>query len=407
MKILMYCLNYAPELTGIGKYTSEQAEWLVAQGHDVRVIAAPPYYPEWAVAKGYKAWQFRREERNGVTLFRVPIWVPRVPSGLKRLVHLASFAISSLPALAGQFTWKPDIVFVVEPPFFCSPAALLFAKLFGAKSWLHIQDFEVDAAFSLGLLKKRWMQELMLSVERRLMRRFDRVSTISDAMMRLALKKGVDSGKLLFFPNWANLDTIVPLPNTTIYREQLSIPTDAVVALYSGNMGGKQGLNILGDLAHLLSAHDNIHFLFCGDGPAKAALEHHCAGLKRVHFLPLQPIEHLPSLLATADIHLLPQRRDAADLVMPSKLTGMLASGRPIVVTANPETELAATVSQCGLVVPAEQAEELAQAVLTLASRKELRIEFGTAARRHAEQTLGINQILEKFLTNAFVVVGD
>lgn len=405
MKILMYCLNYAPELTGIGKYTSEQAEWLVAQGHEVRVITAPPYYPEWKVASEYKAWRYKRELRNGVTVFRTPIWVPRNPSGLKRLIHLASFAIGSIPAMARQGFWRPDIVFVVEPPLFCSPAALAFARLFRAKSWLHIQDFEVDAAFALGLLKRDWIRNAVSWAESWLVKRFDRVSTISQAMLALAKKKGVDPAQLVHFPNWVDLDKIAPQSSASDFREQLGIPLDAIVGLYSGNMGGKQGIEVLGDVAHMLHEHTDIHFIFCGDGPARTSLKQRCADLPRAHFLPLQPTELLSSLLATADIHLLPQRADAADLVMPSKLTGMLASGRPIVATAHDGTELAATVAGCGLVVPPEDAKAVAKAVLTLANEKDMRLRLGAEGRRYAERTLAIDSILGQFIENARTIL--
>lgn len=102
MKILLYCLNYAPELTGIGKYTGEQAEWLAARGHQVRVITAPPYYPAWKIDRAYRGLRYRREMRHAVDVMRAPLWVPERPSGVKRLLHLASFAVTSLGWLARQ-----------------------------------------------------------------------------------------------------------------------------------------------------------------------------------------------------------------------------------------------------------------------------------------------------------------
>ncbi|MGO4154121.1 glycosyltransferase WbuB [Cupriavidus sp. YAF13] len=406
MKILIYCLNYAPELTGIGKYTSEQAEWLVAQGHDVRVITAPPYYPEWRVQQGYKAWRYSREKHNGVVIHRVPIWVPRKPSGLKRLIHLASFAVSSFPILLSQANWHPDVVFVVEPPLFCSPATLLFGKLFRSKTWLHIQDFEVDAAFALGILRNTLLRNMISRGERWLLRRFDRVSTISHAMIRLAESKGVESARLVHFPNWVDVNAISTQANHE-YRNELNIPHNAVIALYSGNMGRKQGLEILAETAQLLKDAKNIHFVFCGDGPGKVELENACSNLERIHFLPLQPKERLPSLLSSADIHLLPQRADAADLVMPSKLTGMLASGRPIVATAGEHTELAAVVKGRGVAVEPGNSSALAQAVLTLAGQDVLRADFGVAARKYAESFLALDSLLARFVSHIGVVLRE
>ena len=110
MKILLYGINFAPELTGIGKYTGEMAAWLAAQGHAVRVVTAPPYYPAWAVSAGHsgKRWVF--EEWRGVRVWRCPLWVPPQPGGLKRLLHLASFALSSLPVMLRQVFWRADVV---------------------------------------------------------------------------------------------------------------------------------------------------------------------------------------------------------------------------------------------------------------------------------------------------------
>ncbi|MFG6657439.1 glycosyltransferase, partial [Scandinavium sp. M-37] len=92
MKILVYGINYSPELTGIGKYTGEMVEWMAQEGHEVRVITAPPYYPEWQVGERYSAWRYRREE-GAATVWRCPLYVPKQPSTLRRLIHLGSFAL--------------------------------------------------------------------------------------------------------------------------------------------------------------------------------------------------------------------------------------------------------------------------------------------------------------------------
>jgi colanic acid biosynthesis glycosyl transferase WcaI len=110
MKILLYGLNYSPELTGIGKYSGEKCEWLAKNGHVVRVICAPPYYPEWKVHKAYRSWRYQTEQRNNVTVYRCPLFVPKRPNTLSRLVHLLSFGLSSLPVLFMQWSWKPDVV---------------------------------------------------------------------------------------------------------------------------------------------------------------------------------------------------------------------------------------------------------------------------------------------------------
>ncbi|WP_456280753.1 glycosyltransferase WbuB [Cupriavidus sp. JZ107] len=396
MKILLYCLNYSPELTGIGKYTGEQARWFAARGHEVRVITAPPYYPAWRVGAGYRAWQYRREQHDGVQVWRAPLWVPSRPSGLKRVLHLASFAASSLPCLLAQWRWRPDVVMVVEPPLLCSPAALLLGRWTGAKTWLHVQDYEVDAAFALGLLKQPLLRKLACALERHAMAAFDRVSTISEAMLRLARDKGAPEARTQLLPNWVDLRAIRP-GRGSLYRRRLGIPADATVALYSGNMGNKQGLEVLAQAARQLRDRPDIWFVLCGDGAGRAALEQACAGLPQVRFLPLQPASRFPALLAAADLHLLPQRADAADLVLPSKLAGMLASGRAVIATAHAGTELARLVARCGRVVAPGDGLALAAAIEQLAADPATRDTLGAAGRAWAERHLDRDAVLGRW----------
>ncbi len=400
MKILVYGINFAPELTGIGKYTGEMAQWLAHAGHEVRVITAPPYYPAWKVGKGHSALHYRSETWEGVRVYRTPLWVPHQPGGLKRLLHLASFAISSLPVLCAQWRWKPDVVWVVEPPLMCAPAAAAFASLRGAKSWLHIQDYEVDAAFDLGLIKGQTLRRWVQHAERWLMRRFDRVSTISGRMVDRARSKGVAAERVLHFPNWVDISGITPLKARSTYRDELGISRDAVVALYSGNMGNKQGLDILAEVARLLQDDPRIQFVLGGNGSGRADLQTRCAGMKNVRFLDLQPLDRLNDWLGLADVHLLPQRADAADLVMPSKLTGMMASGRAVLVTAQPETELCRVVAEdaaCGVVVPPENPVAMAEALRALAADPQRRAQLGANGRRYAEAELSRDVILRRF----------
>ena len=407
MKLLLYGINYSPELTGIGKYSGDMAEWLAAAGHDVRVVTAPPYYPDWAVWPGYSASRYTRERLKGVSVFRTPVWVPRKVDGLRRLLHLASFALASAPALLVHWRWKPDVVWVTEPPLFCAPAALAFARLRSAKAWLHIQDYEVDAAFDLGLLKGKRLRGFVASVERWLMRSFDRVSTISQRMVERASAKGIEADRLISLPNWADISAIRPLPWPSPYREELGLKPDAIVALYSGNMGAKQGLELLAEVAHMLHERSSIQFVFCGNGAGRADLMNRCSQLANVRFLDLQPVERLGDLLGLADIHLLPQRADAADLVMPSKLTGMFSSGRPVVAGARPDTELGEIAAHCGRTVAPEDSKAFAEAIAALAADEGLRKELGLRARAFAEQRFARDAVLSQFESDLQACLAD
>jgi colanic acid biosynthesis glycosyl transferase WcaI len=397
MRILILGINYAPELTGIGKYSSEMAEWLVAAGHEVRIVTAPPYYPEWRVAAGYSAWRYCKEVRQGVSIWRCPLWVPTRPSGLKRLLHLASFAVSSLPVMLRQLFWRPDVILAIEPPLFCAPAAWACARLSGAKVWLHVQDFEVDAAFELGILRAQWMRSTVSKLESWLMRRFDRVSTISPNMVQRLVHKNVAVEKTLLFTNWVDVDAIFPLSVPSAMRQQLGISPNTTVALYSGNMGEKQGLEIVLDAAARLVGERNIQFVLCGDGAARQRLQQKYADLPNVLWLSLQPLERLNDLLNMANIHLLPQRSGAEDLVMPSKLTGMLASGRPVVATANKGTQIAEVLPDCGVVAEPDNIEQFSDAILQLSRDAGRCLAMGKQAREYALKHWAKENVMQEF----------
>ena len=341
MRILIHGINFSPELVGIGKYTGEMADWLARRGHEVRVVTAPPFNPASKIGEGYSAWQYRREEAPStsgsgrLTTFRCPLFVPRHPSTVKRISHLASFACTSLPVMLLQVFWRPSVVLVIEPTAFCIPAAAITAWLSGARSWLHVQDFEMDAGFAVGMLKSHRLRDLLTAVEKKLLLGFNRVSTISSKMLDRLHDKGFPTKRSILFPNWVDTNRIFPTGVPSSLRGELGIPPKAVVALYSGTMGRKQGLEILAAVADRLANNTNIQFVFCGEGPFRETLAGLSAQLPNVLWLPLQPIDRLNDLMNLADMHLLPQCAEIADLVMPSKLTGILASGRPVVITAS------------------------------------------------------------------------
>ena len=399
MKILLYGINFAPEPTGIGKYTGEMAAWLAEQGHEVRVVTAPPYYPEWQVGRGYRAWQYKKESYHGATVWRCPLWVPRQPGGLKRVLHLMSFALFSIPVMLLQAFWRPDVVWMCAPAFACTPVALLTAKLANAPAWLHIQDYEVDVAFDMGLLRGNLARKLVTGLESWLLRRFDIVSTISQRMLQRAAEKGVAQERIAFFPNWVDVNAITPLQRRSAYRDELGISDEQVVALFSGTLGSKQGLHLLPQAAKLLAQQcPQAMLVICGDGVMKPELVAACEGLSNVTLLPLQPKERLPELLGMADIHLLPQDPDVADLVMPSKLTAMLSSGRPVVTTSRPDSEVACVVAQCGLLCTSGSAKDLARGIAELAQSSAERMRLGLAARHYAEARLGTERVLGHFV---------
>ena len=404
MKILVYGINYSPELTGIGKYTGEMVEWMARQGHELRVITAPPYYPEWQVDEDYSSWRYRREE-GAATVWRCPLYVPKQPSTLKRLIHLGSFALSSFFPLMAQRRWKPDRIIGVVPTLFCTPGMRLLGKLSGARTLLHIQDYEVDAMLGLGMAGKGKggkVAKLASAFERSSLHNVDYVSTISRSMMNKAQEKGVAAEKVIFFPNWSEVARFrdVTAVEAATLREQLGLSDAKKIILYSGNIGEKQGLENVIDAAEKLRDQP-WQFVIVGQGGGKARLQKLAQerGLQNITFLPLQPYEALPALLKMADCHLVVQKRGAADAVLPSKLTNILAVGGNAVITAEAHTELGQLCdTQPGIAVCVEP-ESVPALVVGIEQALNMPKE-NAIARDYAERTLEKENVLNQFIAD-------
>lgn len=414
MNILGYSLNYAPESTGTGKYTGEMATWLACCDHGIEVICGLPHYPQWQLDPAYSNRRSCMESIHGVHVERASHFVPARDSlGAKARIRLeTSFTLSAarywLPRLVRQR--KPDVVIAVMPPMQIGLWPLLYHWLRRVPWVLHVQDLQVDAAVRLNMLKRGWLVRWLYWGEGFLLRHATRVSTITEAMRARIIAKGVPAERVWLCPNWADIAGIRPGPRDNAFRRSLGMGAGELLVLYAGNMGEKQGLETVLEAAAACRSDGRIQFVMVGDGAAKPRLERQAEalGLTNLRFLPLQPLEKLNDMLAAGDIHLVVQKREAADLVMPSKLTNILAAGRACVATAEAGTALHEVVAghDTGLVVPPGHAEALAQAIRVLADDVARRERCGLHARAYAEQYLDKDRILSEFASQLASLVG-
>lgn len=393
MRFVFIGLNYAPEPIGVGPYTRDLAEYCAARGHDVTVLAGNPYYPDWERFDGFPDAVSRRVE-NGVTVLRVPHYVPANPTGARRLVHHVSFARNA--ARVARRIDDADIVISLAPSLVSASVALKLARHTGAVSWLHIQDFEVEAALATGLLGRWPLGMIAKRFERSMIKRFDWVSSISGAMVKQAIAKGAQAAQTIEHRNWSDSDLASSASGIADLRTDLNLGEGNVV-LYSGNVARKQGATIIIEAARLLEHRKDIQFLVCGAGSAWPDFEAEAVGLPNLHLRGLQPRGRLGDLLGLADVHLLTQVQEAADLVLPSKLTNMLASGRPVVATAAAGTALAEEVAGCGIVCEPGDAESFAHAIERLIDDRDLRLALGKSAAERASERWSAPVLLEQF----------
>jgi len=402
-RILIYGINYAPELTGIGKYTGEMGAWLARQGHKVEVITALPYYPDWEIHKSYKGKWWFTEIIEGVKVHRCPLYVPKNVTSLKRIFHEFSFLAGLFPIwFVTLFQKRFDVVFCISPPFHIAILPLIYAKIRGVKFINHIQDLQLDAAKDLGMITNKHFLRLMFAVEKAIYDKGTHVSTISEGMQQKIREKGIDNEKVFLFPNWVDSVVVRPLSIEHSLRKEMGINYEDKVIMYSGNLGEKQGLEMIIEVAELYKHRKDIHFIISGSGGGKEKLMRITkeAKLSNVKFFPLQPFENLSALLAIADIHLVLQKKSVSDLVMPSKLTSILAAAGCVIVTALPGTTLHNIISchEMGILIEPESKAALAEGI-ELALNSNINI-LRNNARTYAEKYLGKNAIIENFEKN-------
>lgn len=400
MRVAILGINYAPEEIGIARYTTDMAVALASRGHQVDVVAGKPYYPAWQVPAAWRGGGWRRGREDGVSITRCAHYVPKVPSGLRRVVHLTSFAVMALLPMVRlarrPAATRPQAVLCVAPALLSVPVAWVAARLARVPLWVHIQDFEVEAAFATGLVGEHGrLARLARWAEQRILRLADVASSISPQMCRKLVDKGFAPDKVIEIRNWANASSDFCAAQDSPYRAEWGLGTRHV-CLYSGNIANKQGIDILVETARLLAHREDIAFVVCGEGPNRANLIALADGLTNIQFHLLQPMERLGDLLSLASVHLLPQIPGAADLVLPSKLTNMLASGRPVVATTEAGTGLYDEIDGCGLCTQPGDAAAIARAIETLIDDPEGSAAMGQTARRRAVERWSMTAIIDK-----------
>jgi len=397
LRLLIHGINYAPEFVGIGRYTGELGAWLGSRGHTVTVLTAPPYYPAWRVPAAYRHPAWRREWLDGVEVLRAPLYAPKRVTGKGRVLHELSFGASCLAWWPTLWARPWDAILAICPLLQSGLIPALLARHRQVPFIFHVQDLQLDAARDLAIIRQPLLFACLERLERFLFSRAQAVTTISRAMAARIIDKGAPPARVHLLPNWADLEDIKPGNRHNALRRELRLE-DEILVLYAGNMGEKQGLEVILEAASRTRHNPDLRYVLVGEGAARQRLMDRASqlSLDSVRFLPLQSQERFPLLLAAADIHLVVQRHKASDLVMPSKLGNILAAGRPFIATALPDTELGRVTleSQAGLLVPPEDAGSLAQGIMDLGRDRETREKMGRKAHKFAKDRLERDKIM-------------
>lgn len=412
-RILLIGGNFSPEPTGIGKYNGEMIEWLSQQGYQCTVITTYPYYPQWKLKEPYKShWWYKKEiiepnaNRNtaAVTVYRCPHYIPANPTGKTRIMHDFSFFITAFfQLIVLLFKKKHEVVINVSPPLMPGLLAVLYKKIRGARFIYHIQDLQVDAANDLQMIKSKSLIGFLFGLERYILKHSDVVSSISVGMIK-KIKAKIDK-PVIFFPNWSDTTFFYPVSDRAGLKQEFGFDEKDSIVLYSGAIGEKQGLESILHAAKTMENIPGLKFVICGSGPYREKLKQVSdqMQLNNLFFLPLQPLEKFNRFLNMADVHLIIQKANAGDLVMPSKLTNVLAVGGLSIVTANEGTSLYELLEEhkMGILVNAEDQEALNKGIKKAIGNSSA--EYSNNARLYAEENLSLDRIMERFLRGAAI----
>ena len=387
MRVIVWGINYAPEFTGIAPHSVALCEFLHARGHDVEMVSTFSYYPTWQKLPEDEGKLYRTDIINGVPVHRCWHFVPERVSALKRIIHEATFITTSF--LRMLVLPRSDVLVVVSPPLALGAAAWAMSSIKRTPFVFHVQDLQPDAALKLGMLKQGWFTRALLWLEAFAYAKAARVSSITRGMLDVFRSKGVSEEKLVYFPNAIALHDAPPPPARGLFRARNGFAGDEFVAVYAGNLGVKQGLDVLIEAARLLTD-KRVRIVICGAGAQRDVLAARVRDLRlpNVTMLPLQEGDDYRSLLADVDVCFITQQAGAGNSFFPSKLLGLLAQGKPVIIVADPESELARSIGEghYGLTLPPGQPQDLARVLDSLAADPQRLAQYSAAGQQYVEQ---------------------
>ena len=390
MRVLVLSQYYKPEQVGPAIWLAELVADLKAAGESVTVLTSFPNHPDGVIAADYRHKVFQQEVLDGVRVVRTYIYATPSKGFWRRLLSFGSFIITSL--IGGIFALtRQGVVYAVLPPLPLGVTAVLLGRLKSAKVVINLQDIHPDVAVATDVLRNRGAIRFFQWMEKWIYRHADALVVISEGFRQNLLAKAVPDGKIRVIPNWADPDFVRPGENRLL-REQCGSGKFAVV--YSGGLTHNSALEPLIDAADILRE-EPFSFVIHGDGVKKRELQQRASTrkLQNLSFHPFVPLEQYPAVLSTAAMNVVTLHGAAAVASVPSKIFKMMASGRPVLAIAAPESEIARLVAeaQCGICVPPGEPEQLAEALRYARSDPEQLDEMGARGRKYLEQNMSRN----------------
>lgn len=397
MQVLIITTMYAPDLGPAAPLVTMLSEGLVKLGHQVTVITTVPHYPSGQVPATFRGKLLWRSRENGVELIRIGLPSVNRKNLSQRLIQIVYFQlIASFVNIGHQY----DVVLSGTPSIAVLLPYLRFVVLSRKPAIYSVHDVYPDVGVALGIFRHKLMIKAVAILERFCLNHAKLVRILSESFRTGLHKLGVPDTKMVLIYDWVDIDLIQPLPRENLFSSEYGI-ADRFTVLYAGNIGLSQGLENIIATAELLIDHKDIVFVFVGDGAGREFLQSQAMQkqLSNVQFVPFQPRQRLPEVLASADISLVILRQGIGSASLPSKTFSIMASGRPILVSVDEESETTQLIkrAEAGLWVPAEDPRRTAEAILSLRNNKALLDQLGHNGRIWAEHNHSPQNAVKQF----------
>lgn len=397
MKILIVTIFYAPDGGPSAPLFTMLAEEMVNLGHEVTVVATVPHYPTGQARTEFRHGWIQRTTEGGVSVVRV-----RVPSVDRSKLgrRLLQFIIYQLTATLTGFRERYDVLLITNPALITIVPFVFLSTLRRKPAVFSVHDVYPEVGVNLNVFRHRIIVELVGALERYCLQKARYVRVLSTSFLPILQGMDVPADKLALIYDWIDTDFVQPLPRKNTFSAQNDLD-DSFVVLYAGNIGLSQGLEHVLQTAQLVAADPQITFVFVGEGAGRELLMATAESMElpNVRFIPFQPRERVPEVLATADIALVSLQPQIGSRSLPSKTFSYLASGRPVIAVVDEGSDTWNLVERAGagLCVPPGKPQKLADAILTLKESGELRHQMGSAGRTYAEQHHSHHQAARQF----------
>lgn len=389
LRILMFGINYAPELAGIAPYTTGLAEHFAGQGHHVDVITGVPHYPEW------RRRSVSSDRISNPTVHRYRHFVPRRPTVAGRALYETTWLLSAAQAVRDS---PADVAIGVIPSLSGGVLAWLAQRRFRIPFGLIFQDIMSAAAQQSGYVGGPRLVKPTRLLEGFLAHRADAVAIVAEGFRDHLARLGVSDERIFRVRNWTR--SASNAESREQCRRRLGWSSSDFICLHAGNMGVKQGLDTVLATAQLLRT-ERVRVVLAGRGNDRDRLERDARrrNLQNVSFIDLQAETFYESMLEAADVLILNQRASIEGMALPSKLTSYFASGRPVLAAVSAGSEAAREIRAAGggIVVPPEAPHLLARAVLELRDDPSRAQGFGEKGLAYAAQYLGQRAAFPEF----------